>query len=535
MLKNRRPLGRTTQPNPKSSKEWLETEIGNLRAVMEHAVEQRDARLGLPMAVLMRPFWLDLGHVSEGRQRLADLMQIERAAHTRPQPVEDSYTKQCLRKLESGFGYWSNLQIDESTEVPHGADPWWTEAIKLAAYLAAAENDYEKAKAHLEELRAAGEEFGDEQLIESSIVPLGMLSQNEAEPGSELYGTLLELLQDYRDSGNDRGAARILISLGMLARRRYDVRAAEGFFKESLELSTGAGNLINTAIVCLELAYISNPEDAVLLAEEGLQAARSSGDPRLTAMVLYRVGQLSAAVGNLPAAAADFEEALRLSEELGHRWLAAISLFLLASLALQSGNLDQAKSYLERAEQIQQALGNKAAVAYTILTLAKLSMMQGQGQEQYWKAIEIFRSLANEHGEAHCLLELGDGALTMSNYEEALKRFQEARAIFDEIKDSTSAANSIVRMALVRRERSEYEEAQKLYEEALTIFQASKADALAANCVRLLGDLQRKQSNFDRARAYYEEALKLYRNINNKSGIANLLFALGDLNMDLKE
>jgi predicted ATPase len=533
-----RPLIGVSAP---SSGIWLETEIGNLRTVLDRAVEDGDADTGLRLIVLMRPFWMEYGHASEGRQRLAPFLRMKTAAPIQTSLPPVFHPPTWFDKLKSWLGLEREPEadlVDLELELAPLSDDWLIEALQLSAMLAVGQGDHSEARSSLEELKGIVERSGDERLIESSVLPLQMMlsSGREAESMSAVYR---DLLQRHTQGSDARAASRDLISLALLAERKQDFPAAKQLFEEASRALHRIGDNQGMAFVGVKLAEIemagSRPNSAVLYAQEGLLAARHSGNLTTLASVLTGVGGISAASGDKRAAAAEFQEALDASEKTGNQWLISAALGRLADLAMANEQPEQAKSYLERAEKIQQALGAKAMLGQTMLALDEIAVTQGLLPERARQAMAIFKGLVNRQGEARSLVVLGYGESYMANYEEALKKFQEARQIFDSLKDWNGAANTILRMAQVYRERGDYARSQEAYEEAMALYQEKKSEGGVANCLRLLGDLQRRQSNYEEARTSYQKSLEAYEKLKNRAAAASLLMALGDLSIDLKE
>jgi tetratricopeptide (TPR) repeat protein len=116
-------------------------------------------------------------------------------------------------------------------------------------------------------------------------------------------------------------------------------------------------------------------------------------------------------------------------------------------------------------------------------------------------------------GEADCIFYLGDIARIRSNYDEACRRYEQARARFRKVGWAQGEANCIHGLANVAMSRLRHDEAQRLYEEARALSR-SKGDALGeANCLQDLGDLALARSDPSTAREQYRAALLLYTRV----------------------
>ena len=518
-----------------SFENWLDREIPNLRAVLESAVQKRDASLGLHLAVAMRVYWLNLGHVTEGRRHLANLLDLEGAVATFATVVDEPHERSWWEQLNDRLGF---SRVDEPTENFEIGFPNQSgiEALQLAAMLATVQNDDESAKAYLDRLRVTGERLGDPHMIESAVLPLGMMNQSSAD-AERLAGTYDHLLRDSQIRGDEQGEARILQMLATMALRRGDTADAKSHLSRAEEILTRLKDHVGIAVLKVTLVEAERRESqsGFALLEETLLAARRSGDPMATATALHELAQARADRGDFSAAAAHLQESLEIGKSVRNTTIIARCLYCLGRLATQIGKFDQAERYLEQSEQMMRDLGNKVGTAEAVLALAHLAVAQRNPLERLSEAIQLFRTTGRREREGECLLIMGEGHWNMAHYEEALKAFAEARTLYESLGDKTGTANTTVRIAHAHRDRNEYDHALQEYDKARALFEANQLDSGVANCMKFAGDIYRRQKNMEQAKKQYEQTLAFCRKTNEKNVEAACLLALGDLYVEMKE
>ena len=172
----------------------LEGEHDNLRAALAWLRDRGAAEQGLRLAGALRLFWHLRGHLSEGREWLAQLLAL--AGPVAPAVRSD--------------------------------------ALDAAGFLARFQGDYPAARAHIAEGLALRRSLDDRQRVVDSLSNLGsiLLFEGDEAAARALYE---ESLATNRALGNRQGIADALSHLGRIALYRGDFPAARRMQAESLE------------------------------------------------------------------------------------------------------------------------------------------------------------------------------------------------------------------------------------------------------------------------------------------------------------
>lgn len=168
-------------------------------------------------------------------------------------------------------------------------------------------DDLDGADMHWSEAAAIARREGKDRYLSSLLCNMANVRKSKGDY-ERARSILLEVDELIEGSGDQFIRSSVLSTQADICRLKGDLRKAESGFSESLELSMKVGNL-RGASYCLEnLADIlsaSEPEEALIRAEESLQMAEKSGS-------LSRIFQSRLKLAELSALNGRFEEAFRL-------------------------------------------------------------------------------------------------------------------------------------------------------------------------------------------------------------------------------
>ncbi len=276
--------------------EWLallEDEHPNLRSVLGWARDRGDTEMGLRLAAALWRFWSLRGYLSEGREWLDTLLDLDSTNHRATAAVraralygcgvlcymQDDLTRAAARHGESlalcreladGHGIalalngLGNVAMDqgaydraaelhgESLALRRELGDRWSIAMSLnnLGLVARYQGDYARAAALHEESLALRRELRDKQSIATSLGNLGTLAleQGDNERAASYFAESLALREELDDR---QGIAWSLGNLGTVALARRDLTAAQSLHIKSLLLFQQTGNKVG-AVECLE-------------------------------------------------------------------------------------------------------------------------------------------------------------------------------------------------------------------------------------------------------------------------------------------
>ena len=186
---------------------WLDQlgrELDNLWSALRWALDHHRIELGMRLAAALWRFWQIRGHMSEGRQILAELLEAEAE-------VDPAIRARALSAAGS-LAYWQNDGLP--------CISWYESALRMRR------------------------ELGDPAEVASCLYDLGHAISCVAAVKDPARGRLLELeaLDIYRSLGSRMGEAWLIWALGCNAHFAGDNRGALGELGQSIELFRELGD-----------------------------------------------------------------------------------------------------------------------------------------------------------------------------------------------------------------------------------------------------------------------------------------------------
>ncbi|HUG55923.1 MAG TPA: LuxR C-terminal-related transcriptional regulator [Candidatus Limnocylindrales bacterium] len=320
---------------------WLERlyrEHANLRAALLWAVEASEAEWGLRLAAQLWPFWFMRGALTEGRERIADL-------------------------LAAGSG-----PVDPRVRAS---------ALNAAGLLARYQRDYGSAEKRIAQGLEIRRGLGDPKEIADSLNNLAYvtLHRGDHHAARSLYG---EALRTYRALGEEQGVADAQSHLALIALQERDIGTARRLEQESLAIWRRLGDMQGVTWALEGLGKVEleagDLEAAVASFREGLDIAKSLGHGWAIALLVDAFACAAVANGQaeralrLAGAAAAIRKRVGtplapLHERQLHRWLER------ARHALRPAHAEEAYaagSALPEEDAVAQAMAEAAAAPISI-------------------------------------------------------------------------------------------------------------------------------------------------------------------------
>jgi predicted ATPase/class 3 adenylate cyclase len=268
--------------------------------------------------------------------------------------------------------------------------------------MAAALTQYWLARGHTKESRGYFEELlaSPTQNMSSASRAAGLEAVAEIASWQGDYATMRPLTEEalarYRELGDARGIANQLGSLGYGA-ITTDPQAALELFGESIEAyrqagspSMISGSLVGLGVVQMRLGRL---DDAVRSLEEAEQHLREAGDDDFHFAAIGMLGLVARLQGDLASARRNYAEVLSRSHQEGHQLGINMALSLLADLALLVGEPEQAAVLAVAAASLEEELGGTPSIELAGIPDPLTQARAELGDERYGAAVNRGRSM----------------------------------------------------------------------------------------------------------------------------------------------
>lgn len=174
-------------------------------------------------------------------------------------------------------------------------------------------------------------------------------------------------------------------------------------------------------------------EESLVLFNEVLEMTR---DPRMRGIALQNIGSVLAQQGKLGAAERAFAESFGWFRHAGYRLGEAMALNNHARVALDRGDATLAEQLLEEALAAAREEEYSELIALTTLNLAEALSTRGifdRAEEQASTALGYFATSGNRWREIECLRLIGAINEQCSDYDDAVRCYERALKVAEEI------------------------------------------------------------------------------------------------------
>ncbi|MFC4857049.1 AfsR/SARP family transcriptional regulator [Actinophytocola glycyrrhizae] len=436
------------------------------------------------------------------RYRFHDLIRVYATEQLRAAESEDERTEAVARLLGAWLGRAEHAHRKEyggDYTILHGTFPRWpggpeleeaeemgdhmewlelerrslVSAVHLATEYGMSEAAWDLAltgvtlfqvKSHFDDWRetaeralAAAEETGNERGRAAMLYSLGGMHSQQTRWGEaeRCYATALELFERL---GDDHGYALALRNATTLDRLRYGTAATMSKYEKALEKMRAVGDMVGEAHVLQYMAKVCIDEGAAdraqALLETALECYRRVGYLRGEAQAMNRFAELHLFGNQIEQAHQALNRVLLIVRDIGDRIGEAHALYRLGVVRQRSGRLDNAETTLQHALSLATQVGERMVAGSAHYALGEIALARGQeaaGADHVDAARTLFTELGTTIWQAKTLVLRSDLHLGRGDEARAARDLDEAIELLGTVK-STEAVR--LRQELEHNRRS---------------------------------------------------------------------------------
>ncbi len=277
-------LAEKAEPLSTSQPAWLgtlETEIHNLRAAQRWYTRRGEAEAALRLAAALWPLWVMGGHVTEGQQRLRELLDLEAGGAYPAARAGALFTAALMAYFRHDYPAARRL-YEESAALRRQIQDRSGLAASLSylSMVAREQSDYAAARRLCSETLTLYEEMADEGGAAMATCRLAEIDHIEGDYVAARRG-YERSLAIYRQLGRSPFLAWSLHHLGRLALDQGDHAAAGAWMREGLAVRRAEGDALGVLYSLAALASLAaadgRPERALRLAGAAAALATATG------------------------------------------------------------------------------------------------------------------------------------------------------------------------------------------------------------------------------------------------------------------
>ncbi|MFN2244626.1 MAG: tetratricopeptide repeat protein, partial [Anaerolineae bacterium] len=301
---------------------------------------------------------------------------------------------------------------------------------------------------------------------------------------------------------------RALARQGVFYRHTGQYDLARDGLEHSLEIFERLQMRSEQAFCLTTLAEIAwkqgRHEEALALAQKGLDLARECQDPHNEARALFILGGVRFRLGQIEQAKALFEKGLTVSQAHGNRRLSMAILNALGDLACHPGDYAEARAAFEACLALSREIDdpyNTAQYLNNLGTVLHHLEQYEEAQQHYQESLDICRRIGDVSGQAIALSNLGEVAQILDAPEQALAAYQEALAIGRDTQESWLLLVSLNNLGETACTLEDWSAAKAYLSEALAVALQKQILLLLPRVLVNLGLFFARQGQSDRAAA----------------------------------
>jgi CHAT domain-containing protein/Flp pilus assembly protein TadD len=146
---------------------------------------------------------------------------------------------------------------------------------------------------------------------------------------------------------------------------------------------------------------------------------------------------------------------------------------------------------------------------------------------KYQEALQLFRGVADQHGEAKTLGSLGIVYSQLGEQQQAINYLNQALQLFQAEKNIPNQITSLVRIGFAYQKLNQLKQSISYYEQALTLLRTTGEKTKEAHVLAEIAEAYKSLGDFSQAIVYSNQALTLYEAEKDFTNAANTLKVLG--------
>ncbi|MEG4211206.1 CHAT domain-containing tetratricopeptide repeat protein [Microcoleus sp. S13_B4] len=351
-----------------------------------------------------------------------------------------------------------------------------------------------------------------------------------------------EALKLYREAGDNRRQAIVLIGLAKAYDELGEKQKALEYYSQSLQLSRTIGDHSLEAVILANIggvySELGEKQKALEYYSQSLPLRRATGDRSGEAATLTNIGSVYSQLGENQKALEYYSQSLPLRRATGDRGGEAATLTNIGSVYSQLGENQKALEYYSQSLPLRRATGDRGGEASTLNNIGLVSSQLGENQkalEYYSQSLPIFRAVGDHSGEATTLNNIGLVYDKLGEKQKALEYYSQSLHIFRAGGNRSGEATTLNNIGLVYDTLGEKQKALESYSQSLPIFRAVGNRRGEATTLNNIGALYSELEEKQKALEYYSQSLPLSRATGDRRVEADTLHNIGSLYSELGE
>jgi tetratricopeptide (TPR) repeat protein len=445
--------------------------------------------------------------------------------------------------------YEQDLQISRELGDSHG------EAVTLTSLggVYFHKGQWDRAIAAHEQALQIERELGDRHGEAVTLTNLGDVYRNQ-ERWDEAIAAHMQSLRTFRKLGDRHKEGQTLNNLGLVYADQKLWDEAITAYEQSLQISYELGDRYGVALTLGNLGIVHRNQEhwdeAIAAYEQSLQISRELGNRYGIAITYGNLGVLHEKQRCWDEAITAYEQSWQLARELGDYHGAVTTLDNLAVMYSKQERWDKAASTYEQSLQVSCEFGVSHDVAQTLGSLGLVYLHQGQRDKvaqtfcdlglvyakqgewdeaikAYEQALQISQELCDQEALSVILNNLGLVYVDQGRLNEAISAYEQSLQIKRELGDCWGEGQTLSNLGIAYADQGCWDEAILAYKQSLQVKRASGDRQGEGETLGSLGLASLNKGNLDDAIVAHEQSLQILREVGNRQREGQTICSLG--------
>lgn len=327
-----------------------------------------------------------------------------------------------------------------------------------------------------------------------------------------------------RDRSEQRGEALFREGLRLFKQTARETRlSAVERYREAEAIFKSSGNRRMEAKAVDKIGQVYNRLGESKLAqqayEEVLPIFRELADRGQEASTLNNIGLERINQGQFTDAIEPLKQAARIFHEIGDTWTERSPINNLGLAYYRLAEIDKSQEYYERALAIARANGDASGEAFAHAGIGALALLKGQLQptlDAFTRAHELWSGVENHQMAALALGNLGTTHLYFGDAQAALDYLTREQELRNRAPNRNQEATTLGNLAAAHQLRGDLDTARDIAGTAVAKSRELGNPSREGSSHAILAGIQSMRGELDAARASYETAIRLAHEAGNR-------------------
>jgi tetratricopeptide (TPR) repeat protein len=193
-------------------------------------------------------------------------------------------------------------------------------------------------------------------------------------------------------------------------------------------------------------------------------------------------------------------------------------------------DMDPAEILEEAAAALEAGEKDTAAKMFNAVGNIYMSVAEFEEAHKCFEdSLKIYQEMKDETGICDTMYNLGVAQINLEHWDQAIMTLESSRKMFEKSSNASGAADATYGLALASLGQGSFDTAMDYFKKAQRAYTTLENEQGVASVIMDMGAAHADKEEWTAAETTIKKALKVYREIGDKSGVADACSLLGDI------